>query len=205
MRTTLARRTLHSILALAAVVWLGAGLVAASPFSRSDADRFVQKLVRIVQRGNGGAGAASRTVLTEREVNAYLAFHGRDDIPAGIADPYISIVGTGRLRGRALIDLDAVRRQRDDRGWLDPLAYLGGRLPVTASGVLRTQNGVGRFELESAEISGVSVPKGVLQPLVAYYSRTADHPQGYNLDDPFALPASIREIEVGKGQAVVVQ
>ena len=49
------------------------------------------------------------------------------------------------------------------------------------------------------------VPKSFLQELVSYYSRTPKNPQGVSLDDPFALPASIRQIDVGAGQAVVVQ
>jgi hypothetical protein len=45
----------------------------------------------------------------------------------------------------------------------------------------------------------------VLQELVSYYSRTAEDPRGIDLDEPFELPAGIRQIEVGQGQAVVVQ
>jgi hypothetical protein len=49
------------------------------------------------------------------------------------------------------------------------------------------------------------VPKTFLQELVSYYSRTPTNPRGVNLEDPFALPASIRQIDVGAGQAVIVQ
>jgi hypothetical protein len=45
----------------------------------------------------------------------------------------------------------------------------------------------------------------VLQDIVAYYSRTADDPEGVRLNDSFKLPAQIKQIEVGQGQAVVVQ
>jgi hypothetical protein len=59
--------------------------------------------------------------------------------------------------------------------------------------------------LESAEISGIPVPKTVLQQVVSYYSRSAQNPSGVNLDDAFELPARIREIRVQPGQAIVVQ
>ena len=81
----------------------------------------------------------------------------------------------------------------------------GGRLPVSVTGTLRTQNGVGQFDIESAAISGVPVPTTFLQELLSYYSRTPERPQGVRLDAPFTLPARIQQIEVGKGQAVVVQ
>jgi hypothetical protein len=73
------------------------------------------------------------------------------------------------------------------------------------SGVLHTKDGVGRFDLEEARISGVPVPTSLLQDVVSYYSRSTDEPEGVRLDTPFRLPARIRQIEVGQGQAVVVQ
>jgi hypothetical protein len=85
------------------------------------------------------------------------------------------------------------------------MGYLTGRLPVTAAGRLTAKDGIGRFELESAEISGITVPKAVLQELLSYYSRSPEKPSGINMDDPFELPARIREIRVGTGTATVVQ
>jgi hypothetical protein len=78
-------------------------------------------------------------------------------------------------------------------------------VPVTFTGILHTKDGQGRFELESADVSGVPVPRTLLQELLSYYSRTTDTPQGVRLDDTFQLPANIKAIEVGQGQAVVVQ
>jgi len=117
----------------------------------------------------------------------------------------VRILGTGRVSGRAVVDLDAVRKQRNSASLLDPASYLTGRLPVTAAGVLTTTNGVGQFALESASVGGVPIPKFLLQEIVSYYSKTADKPAGISLDDPFALPARIREIRVERGQAIIIQ
>ena len=62
-----------------------------------------------------------------------------------------------------------------------------------------------QFNLEAAEISGVTIPKTVLQELLSYYSRTKDNPNGINMDDPFELPSRIREIRVGKATSTIVQ
>ena len=83
--------------------------------------------------------------------------------------------------------------------------YLMGRVPVTATGALKTSNGVGHFELESASIGPLPLPKILLQEIVTYYSRTPANPVGIGLDDPFALPARIREIQIQRGQAIIVQ
>jgi hypothetical protein len=178
-------------------------------FTKQDADRFQSKLVRIVDYGNdprtrAASGAQRTTPLTDTEVNSFLRYHAKSQIPVGIVEPTLNALGDGRVGGAALVDLDAVRTQKQ-RGWMDPVGYLSGKLPVTAKGRLVTQNGIGRFELESAEVSGITVPKSVLQELLAYYSRTPEKPAGINMDDPFELPSRIREIRVGKGEAVVVQ
>ncbi len=76
---------------------------------------------------------------------------------------------------------------------------------MNVTGVLHTRDGLGRFELQNADIAGVPVPKPLLQQLVSHYSRTEKNPAGVGLDEAFALPAKIRQIEVGQGQAVIVQ
>jgi hypothetical protein len=76
---------------------------------------------------------------------------------------------------------------------------------VTATGILRASNGIGRFELESATVGGVPIPKWLLQEIVSHYSKSSEHPAGISLDDPFELPARIREILVQRGLAIVVQ
>jgi len=49
------------------------------------------------------------------------------------------------------------------------------------------------------------VPKVILQEIVSYSSRTPQKPAGIGLDDAFELPARIREIQVLRGQAIIVQ
>lgn len=200
-------------LSAAAIVLLGAAMVAhpsaqqGQRFTRQEADRFQSKLVRIVELGNKARarnGSTQNTQLTDAEVTAFLRHHARDQVPAGIVEPTLMALGDGRVAGKAIVDLDAVRAQKQ-RGWLDPLAYMTGKLPLSATGKLITQDGVGRFQLESAELSGVAVPKTLLQELLSYYSRTQEDPDGINMDDPFELPSGIREIRVGKGEAMVIQ
>jgi hypothetical protein len=182
--------------------------------TKQDADRCQGKLGRITsfaspppkaRTASASAAPTSQTTqLTDAELNAYLHFHLKDQVPAGVLDPTLSALGDGRVRGTATIDLDAVRKQKQ-RGWTDPMNYMTGQLPLTASGLLITQNGVGRFQLESAEVSGISIPKSLLQEMLSYYSKSADNPSGISIDDPFELPARIKEIRVGKGEAMVVQ
>lgn len=146
-----------------------------------------------------------RTVITENEVNSYLTLDSSKDLPAGVVSPSIAILGDGRLSGRAVVDLDAVRKASPPKSLLDPKNLLIGRLPLTATGVLTTTNGTGRFTLESANVGNLPLPKLLLDEIVGYYTRSPERPSGLSLDDPFVLPAAIREIQVTRGQAVVIQ
>jgi hypothetical protein len=143
--------------------------------------------------------------VSEREVNAYLRFHLREDVPEGITDPVISILGEGQVAGQAIVDLDAVSRARRSTSVLDPMRWLTGKLPVTATGTLESGDGVARFVFGSATVSGVPVPRSLIQQVLTHYSRTPENPGGLGLEDPFPLPASIREIRVQRGEALVVQ
>ena len=189
---------------------IGASVTLSARLTKQEADQFSAKLNRIVQTGNAKAVktakpvATQTTQITDNELNAYFKYNAKDQIPVGIVDPTINALGEGRVGGRAVVDLDAVRKQKQ-RGWLDPLGYMTGRLPITATGRLATREGVGTFTLESAEVSGVTIPKTVLQELLSYYSRSKDDPDGINMDDPFELPSRIKEIKVGKASSTIVQ
>ena len=196
---------MRSLAAICAVVCLGASADADVRASQRDATSLKQKIAAITAAGEKPTAQQRRTTVTEGEVNSYIVYEARDQVPTGVVDPYITILGDGRVAGRATVDLDAVRKQKNPTSLLDPMNYLMGRLQVTAAGVLRTANGVARFELQSTSVGGVPVPKLILQEIVSYYSRTPQSPAGINIDDPFALPARIREIQVDRGQAIIVQ
>jgi hypothetical protein len=187
----------------------GLGAVQAASVSQQQSEAFTRKMAMVTQRGvtglTGQAKGPLRTPFTEVELNSWFAYEGQELLPAGVTNPRVSIVGDGKLNAAATVDLEQIAKSRSTGRVLDPWSYLGGRLPVTLSGVLHTQNGIGKFELEEAAVSGIPVPTSVLQDIVGYYSRTSKNPEGVRLDDSFQLPAQIKQIEVGVAQAVVVQ
>ena len=195
------RIALTSIIA----VGLTTAILAAAEPSRLDAARLQAKIERISKHAAGQKSAELRTPITEAELNSYLRYELGDNLPAGVKEPSISLLGNNRVSGRAVVDLTQVAQSRKSSGMLDPFNYLGGVFPLAVDGTLKTKAGVATFGLESASISGVAVPAWMLQEIVSYYSRSATAPQGVSLDRPFALPAGIREIQLDRGQAIVVQ
>jgi len=182
----------------------------AATVSRQSAEEFAQKIALIQRQADSPASparaGARRTRLTEDELNSWFMYRAQPVLPAGVSQPQVTIFGEGRLAGQAIIDLDAVAKRRSSSGGaFDPLSLIGGKVPVSVSGILHTRDGMARFEVQRAEMSGVPVPVTVLQEVLTYYSRSDERPQGVRLADVFSLPANIRQIEVGEGQAVVVQ
>lgn len=180
--------------------------LAGANVSKQQADVFTRKLGEIAKPSPRAIKPGMRrTPITEGELNSWFTFAAAPLLPSGVSAPEVSILGDGRVKGTATVDLESMARRRSSGGLLDPWSYLGGRVPVNVTGKLHTQEGQGRFELEAADVSGVPVPKLLLQEMLSYYSRSERRPQGIRLEDPFSLPANIRQIEVGQGRAVVVQ
>ncbi len=178
--------------------------VFAQDTSRAAAERADKKMQAIMLRAVAPAAKAPavKTTFTEEELNAYMRL--QPDLPPGLKQPTVQLLDDGRVNTRALVDLDAVRLS-EKRGWLDPLAYVSGVLEVHLIGVFRGANGQGVYTFESARVGGAPVPRSVLQEILAFYTRTPETPTGILLDTPFELPAGIREVELRRGLATVIQ
>ena len=169
------------------------------------ADVFEKKIVVIQNNAAQKTSKSRPTAFTQAETNSYLKFKAGDLLPTGLTQPELTIVGGGKVAGRAIVDLDIVRQKQSSGGWLDPTSYLTGKLPVTASGKIVTWDGKGKFELERAEVSGVPIPKSFLAQMVNFFTRTADNPKGSSIDDTFELPAAIKRIDVDASRWTVHQ
>ena len=187
-------------------------LILASPVGarqdamRADADSMRKKMQAILDRSVAPPGQAKplTTNITDSELNAYLRLDATADLPVGLKQPTVVFLDGGKVDTRALVDLDMIRVAQK-RGWLDPLSYVTGTLEVRTVGTFHGANGKGVFAVESATVGGMPVPKTVLQELVAFYTRSPEAPQGIPLDAPFELPHRIRNVELRRGMATVIQ
>lgn len=189
-------------------LWIGVALDAGqASLTRDEAESMAGKLALIEARSftpTPPDREPARTSFSDREVNAYFRYIAHDQLPAGLVDPQIGIQGGGRVSLRAWVDLDAVR-ESTPRGPLDPMAYVSGMMETRIEGALTTAQGMGTFTLGSATLGGVTVPRTLVLELVAYFTRTAEDPDGVNLSEPFVLPAGIRDVTTVRGIATVVQ
>jgi hypothetical protein len=173
--------------------------------TREAADAMQAKIDRVaaaVEEPRPARVRPLRTTFAEHEINAYLALEGPALLPHGIAMPHVQLGDDGRVRARAVVNLDAVARSRE-RSVFDPLAYLRGAVEVVATGGVEGEGGRGLIRYESATVGGVAVPKAVAQELLQFYTRTPERPRGFAFDEPFDLPAGVRAVSVERGAATV--
>lgn len=168
--------------------------------SRPQSDSFAKKLAIIKQHAAESQKSSRRTTVTEGELNSWFVYRAPALLPVGVKDPRVTAIGNGKMLGVVTVDLDDVGKSKSGV-W----NVLGGRVPVSLSGVLRTKDGRGQFDLQSAEISGVPVPRFLVQEILSHYTKDEDRPNGIRLDDPFTLPSNIKQIDVGQGQAIILQ
>ena len=85
----------------------------AATVSRESANVFAVKMALIQRQGATiERVGALRTLVTEDELNSWFMYSAQPLLPDGLGQPQITIVGAGRLAGQAIVDLDAVARQR---------------------------------------------------------------------------------------------
>jgi len=176
--------------------------------TREDADRMARKIEKIALNARVLDSDSRLTQIQEKEVNAYFEFYSSEKLPRGISDPVIRMLGGGRFSGQAVVDLDEIPKStgsNNERESFNPMNYLSGQVPVSTTGIFRSQDGTAQLELESAEIAGLPVPIVIIERLVGLYSRTPENPEGFNLSDPLSMPLRIVEIRIGEGKVVVVQ
>ena len=109
-------------------------------------------------------------------MNAYLEHYLREEIPPGISTPTLRILGDNRVSATATLDLDAMNASRPPSDGFDPLRVLRGSLLAKVSGRLVTENGSGHFELESAELGGIPLPRALVTQLVSRYDVDIESP-----------------------------
>jgi hypothetical protein len=139
---------------------------------------------------NDKAKPGSRVEFTTAELNAYAD----QELPPGVRNTKLKIVGPGIATGSALVDFGKVRRsQGHPPGWLMS-KILDGERPVTVTARISSANGRATVNVQSVEISGLTIDGGTLSflidnVLVPLYPDAA-------VNRPFNLGHNIERIEV---------
>jgi hypothetical protein len=139
------------------------------------------------------------TVLTEREINAYLN-SGRVQLPTGVRS--VRFTGqNGVVDAVARVDFDAITAKSRSSNPL--LSLFSGVHDVHALANASASGGQGRVHINSIEIDGVTVPRVALQFFIDHYLRPKYPDIG--MDSVFKLPDRIDTARIGDHQLILTQ
>lgn len=158
-----------------------------------------RKFRHIDENGRRAHSDQTPTVLTEREINAYLS-SGEVRLPKGVR----SVRFTGQpdiVHAYANVDFDAITAGQRSANPL--LGLFSGRHDVEVLAHASGSGHQGHVQIDSVTIDGVGVPRIALEYFVDHYVKPK-HPN-LGMDSTFQMPARIDIARVGLHTLTVTQ
>lgn len=184
---------------------LSCSAVDTKPATIDERGRLKEKIDQVIANGALDPVPAKSTSFTEAEIDTILNSLAGDWIPNGISEPQLRLLGKERISLRVIVDIDEFKRRRRRPGSAGPLNFFSGKMPALVRGDLITGDGKGQFKLQSVEMNGIPLPRALALELLSTHSKTRRNPEGFDLEKPFDLPASIRQLQIAPAQIVVIQ
>jgi len=164
-----------------------------------EAAELQRKFDHLESNGRGKHPDPTPTVISEQEINAYLA-SGEVQLPAGVE--WVKLTSTpGAITGSARVNFDLVRAGVHSSNPL--LSIFAGMHEVLVETHAYGRGGQGHVHVDSVWLDGIEVPHFVLELFVEKYI-TPKNPQ-VGIDSRFQLPDRIDTAVVGQHQVTVVQ
>jgi hypothetical protein len=169
--------------------------------SRVEAASLDRKFEDLNERHRTGRLSRGQSVVvTEGELNSYLNLGLGDRMPRGLSDVLVRFEPE-RLHATAVLDLEKVRDKMPTLSPWSPLYWLSGQVPVLLRGRVLNDDGFASIDWEDVRVGNVPMPISLLQQIVSSTTRSADHPDGFDIRAPFPLPYSMRQVRIVLGRA----
>jgi hypothetical protein len=171
-------------------------LVSVALAAASDAETARRKIEQIE---SGKLKPGTRVELSAAEVVAYVA----PDMPEGVRNPRLELLGPGLVRGSAMVDFGKVRRaQGYEPGWLLS-KLLDGERPVSVTARIASGNGQITVNVEKVEVAALLIDGATLDFLIRNFLLPA-YPDAA-IGQPFDLAHNIDRIDVQpRGVGIVI-
>lgn len=184
---------------LAAAVLLSSAPAQVHPANSAAVASMQRKLDHIQANGALANPDQTPTVLTEQQINAYVA-SGKVKLPAGVQS--VTFQGQpGVVIATTRVDFDRVKAERHSSNPL--LAIFSGVHDVVVNADARGTSGQGMVHVNSVSLDNVEIPRFVLQLFVDKYLKPK-YP-GVGLDSRFKLPHRVDTATVGLHKLTVTQ
>ena len=139
---------------------------------------------------------SSRVEVTEAELESYLLYSLKEDIPAKIDSADVQLgQDTVALDTQITFNSNATGNPMVD-------ALIGGTHNLFLKGKLVGSEGRGKFDLQEIRVDSIPVPNVLIQALFKKYVKPK-YPDA-DLNEPFDLPWGIQELKLEPTKATVV-
>jgi hypothetical protein len=168
------------------------------PVSAKAADALQVKIdaLKRAEKNPDRPPGASRVELSEVEMESYVLYSLKDDIPVQVDNIDVQL-------GQDTVGADT-QLTFSDNGTGNPIfdSLIGGTHNLFVKGKLVGENGRGKFDLEEIRVDGIPVPKILIQTLFDKYVKPK-YPEA-DLKEPFDLPYGIEQLKLEPGKATVI-
>jgi len=151
--------------------------------------------IKKAENDTNRAPGATRVEVSEVELESYMLFKLKEDIPARMDTFDVQLEpGTVAAQTQLTFTSDATGNPIID-------AVVGGTHDLFVKGSLRGSQARGKFDLLEVRVDGIPVPMILMQSLFDKYVKPK-YPDA-DLKEPFDLPWGIEELTLEKGKAIV--
>lgn len=163
-----------------------------TPEQTADARRVLDVIGRIEAAGAAGPKGAPRSAeVTERELNAYIAYRIFSEGEEVLRDLRLKLFPKNRIEGLAVIDL---------RGRKLP-AFIKPMMNVTFAGAVECEPGRARVRIESLYLEQQRIQAALLDMVFAAVAEL-EGTEPTKIEDWYALPYGIIGLETRQGRLV---
>jgi hypothetical protein len=144
----------------------------------------------------GHKHGSARTQLSESELESYVFYSLKDDIPARLDSVDVQLEqDTVGCDTQVTFNSNATGNPVWD-------TLVGGAHNLSLKGRLIGHEGRGKFDLQQVQVDGIPVPNVLIQALIKRYVKPK-YPE-VDLNEPFDLPWDIQEVKLEPGKATVI-
>ena len=183
--------------AVAFLAAAAASLMAQAVPSERAAQALQSKIDTIKASQSSGPVNGRRTAdVSEVELESYVLFHLREDIPARIDSLKVQLTD-GAVAADAKLTFPS-----DATGNVVMDLLISGTHNFLIKGRIAASAKRGKFDLDSVKVDGIPVPNLLIETLINKYVKPK-YPD-VNLNEPFTMPWGIESLAISPGKAVIV-
>ncbi|MBZ5536111.1 MAG: hypothetical protein LAO31_09160 [Acidobacteriia bacterium] len=138
--------------------------------------------------------------ITEDELNAYLEQEYRKKPHSGMKSASVKLFDGDRVAADSIVDVDEIKG--DNSMGLKMLTWLmSGNQMLHAEARLIFKDNTVAYELERAQLNGVTLPNVLVEKLIEVLARRQS--QKIDVTKPIPLSDSIKHVEINRGLLII--